>query len=203
MCVRACVRVCVYVCVCASVCVCVCVYVCVRACVRARARVCSYLEKRITSGNVNTFMISSYQCCFRYHFAFVVAVVVHDDDDDDAVAAAAADDDDDHDHDGNGIVSFDDESRGHFFFFFSFLVYSVLCGLTGLAEARNISLYLIPIRACLEELEQTPFDQCKPYLRPLMHTISLVWANSDYYNTPTRIIVLMQEICNLIIEMVS
>ena len=72
-----------------------------------------------------------------------------------------------------------------------------------MTEARNISLFLIPIRARLEELEQTPFDQCKPYLRPLMHTISLVWANSDYYNTPTRIIVLMQEICNLIIEMVS
>ena len=48
-----------------------------------------------------------------------------------------------------------------------------------------------------------PFDQCEPYLRPLMHTVCLVWANSDYYNTPTRIIVLMQEICNLIIEMVS
>ena len=72
-----------------------------------------------------------------------------------------------------------------------------------MAEARNINLFLIPIRIRLDELEQMPFDQCEPYLRPLMHTVCLVWANSDYYNTPTRIIVLMQEICNLIIEMVS
>ena len=64
-------------------------------------------------------------------------------------------------------------------------------------------MYLIPIRHMVEELEQMPFEECEARLRPLMHTVCLVWANSSYYNTPARIIVLMQEICNLIIDMVS
>ncbi|KAK7113097.1 dynein beta chain, ciliary-like [Littorina saxatilis] len=71
----------------------------------------------------------------------------------------------------------------------------------ALAEARDIAMYLIPVRYKIEELEQVPFNECEPYLRPLMHTICLVWANSSYYNTPPRIIVIMQEVCNLIIEM--
>ncbi|KAL8567586.1 hypothetical protein ACOMHN_054399 [Nucella lapillus] len=71
----------------------------------------------------------------------------------------------------------------------------------ALAEARDISKFLVPVRHCLEDLEQVQFDECTPNIRPLFHTLCLVWANSDYYNTPTRIIVLMQEICNLIINM--
>ncbi|XP_076454452.1 dynein beta chain, ciliary-like [Babylonia areolata] len=71
----------------------------------------------------------------------------------------------------------------------------------ALAEARDISMFLEPVRHCLEELEQTNFDECTPLLRPLFHTICLVWANSDYYNTPSKIIVFLKEICNLIIEM--
>ena len=39
-----------------------------------------------------------------------------------------------------------------------------------------------------------------PQLRPLMHCICIVYANSKYYNSPARIIVLMQEQCNLLID---
>ena len=52
-------------------------------------------------------------------------------------------------------------------------------------------------------MEQADFDSAEKLLAPLMHTICLVWANSDHYNTPARIIVLLQETCNLLIEMVS
>ena len=33
-----------------------------------------------------------------------------------------------------------------------------------------------------------------------MHCICIVYANSKYYNSPARIIVLMQEQCNLLID---
>lgn len=44
--------------------------------------------------------------------------------------------------------------------------------------------------------------QVSPYVDIIMHTVCLVWANSRYYNTPARIIVILQEIFNLFIEMV-
>ncbi|XP_077776288.1 dynein axonemal heavy chain 17-like [Podarcis muralis] len=34
-----------------------------------------------------------------------------------------------------------------------------------------------------------------------MYTVCLIWANSEYYNIPSRIIVVLQEICNLFIEL--
>uniref|UniRef100_A0A670I3P5 Dynein axonemal heavy chain 17 n=1 Tax=Podarcis muralis TaxID=64176 RepID=A0A670I3P5_PODMU len=36
----------------------------------------------------------------------------------------------------------------------------------------------------------------------VMYTVCLIWANSEYYNIPSRIIVVLQEICNLFIELV-
>ena len=36
--------------------------------------------------------------------------------------------------------------------------------------------------------------------KPLLHTILMIWKNSQFYNTPTRIVVLMREICNALIN---
>jgi dynein heavy chain len=36
--------------------------------------------------------------------------------------------------------------------------------------------------------------------QPIMHTIMLVWKHSKYYNTPARLVVLMREICNDLIQ---
>jgi dynein heavy chain len=33
-----------------------------------------------------------------------------------------------------------------------------------------------------------------------MHIILLIWKKSNYYNTPSRLVVLIREICNAIIE---
>nr|KAG5690881.1 hypothetical protein BaRGS_028913 [Batillaria attramentaria] len=62
-------------------------------------------------------------------------------------------------------------------------------------------MFLKPLRHHFEDLEQAEFDECKPMLSPMFHSVCLVWANSKFYNTPARIIVLLQEICNMIIEM--
>jgi dynein heavy chain len=36
--------------------------------------------------------------------------------------------------------------------------------------------------------------------KPIMHTILLIWTYSQYYNTPARLVVLIREICNAIIN---
>lgn len=38
---------------------------------------------------------------------------------------------------------------------------------------------------------------------PLLHVIMLIWNHSKFYNVPGRVIVILQEICNEIIEQVS
>jgi len=35
---------------------------------------------------------------------------------------------------------------------------------------------------------------------PIMHTILLIWTHSQNYNTPSRLVVLIREICNAIIN---
>lgn len=34
---------------------------------------------------------------------------------------------------------------------------------------------------------------------PIMHTISLIWQNSQFYKTPSRIVLLIRMICNGVI----
>ncbi|XP_041076181.1 dynein heavy chain 17, axonemal-like [Polyodon spathula] len=70
----------------------------------------------------------------------------------------------------------------------------------GLKEAKDIVLYLKPLQKVLDEMEQTEYSQLPQFIGVLMHTVGLIWANSKYYNTPERIIVILQEICNLFIE---
>lgn len=72
----------------------------------------------------------------------------------------------------------------------------------ALTEAQDINIYLKPLRHHFEDFEQAEFDESIPLLAPMMHTTCLTWANSEYYNTPARIIVLLQEMCNMIINMV-
>ncbi|XP_070581054.1 dynein beta chain, ciliary-like isoform X2 [Ptychodera flava] len=71
----------------------------------------------------------------------------------------------------------------------------------ALTEAQDISLHLKPLQRQLEDFEQVDFSDLAPLLPPLMHMVCLIWAHSQYYSTPARIIVLLQEICNQLIEM--
>ncbi|XP_013068368.2 dynein beta chain, ciliary [Biomphalaria glabrata] len=71
----------------------------------------------------------------------------------------------------------------------------------ALTEAQDINMHLKPLRLQLEDFEQAEFDECGKFLGPLLHTVCLIWSNSGYYNTPARVIVLLQEMCNMIIDM--
>ncbi|NWI85455.1 DYH9 protein, partial [Pitta sordida] len=70
----------------------------------------------------------------------------------------------------------------------------------ALTEAQDIHLHLTPLQQPLQDIEAVEFWQVKPLLLPLLHVVCLVWVTSRYYNIPVRIIVLLQEICNLLIQ---
>ncbi|MBN3279379.1 DYH9 protein, partial [Polyodon spathula] len=70
----------------------------------------------------------------------------------------------------------------------------------GLTEASDINMHLKPLQRHFDDIENVEFNEAKPMIGPLMHVVCLVWANSKYYNTPSRIIVLLQETCNLLIQ---
>uniref|UniRef100_A0AAQ5YU21 Dynein axonemal heavy chain 17 n=1 Tax=Amphiprion ocellaris TaxID=80972 RepID=A0AAQ5YU21_AMPOC len=72
--------------------------------------------------------------------------------------------------------------------------------LAALEEAKDICTYLRPLQCLFEDMENVEFPDVKGQIGPLMHTVCLVWANSRYYNTPARLIVLLQETCNLLIQ---
>ena len=59
-------------------------------------------------------------------------------------------------------------------------------------------LYLKTIESLIGQL--TDFTEMTEVFRLLMHTILLIWRNSKFYNTPGRLVVLMREICNQLIQ---
>ncbi|OXB81205.1 UNVERIFIED_CONTAM: hypothetical protein H355_005135 [Colinus virginianus] len=71
---------------------------------------------------------------------------------------------------------------------------------TALTEAQDIHLHLMPLRRHLEDIERTDFSEMRPLLLPLLHVVCLTWVTCKHYSQPARIVVLLQEICNLLIQ---
>ena len=84
----------------------------------------------------------------------------------------------------------------------NFPYYLIFEHFLALKEAQDINLHLNPLRNFLDEFEQAEFEECHKFIQPLFHVVCLIWANSKYYRMPGRIVVLLQEICNLMINMV-
>ncbi|XP_032178864.1 dynein heavy chain 9, axonemal isoform X1 [Mustela erminea] len=73
----------------------------------------------------------------------------------------------------------------------------------ALAEARDIQVHLKPLSRHLELLESLEFPEVKPRLQPLLHVVCLIWVTCKSYRSPGRLTVLLQEICNLLIQQAS
>lgn len=80
--------------------------------------------------------------------------------------------------------------------------YIVILLQKALKEAEDIDLHLHPLRTQLSQLEKGGFDQIETYIHLLFHTVFLIWTNCQSYQKPARIVVLLQELCNLLIEQV-
>ncbi|KAI8438868.1 hypothetical protein MSG28_011209 [Choristoneura fumiferana] len=68
-----------------------------------------------------------------------------------------------------------------------------------LAEAQEIDLYLRTLVRHFQGLEDTDFTECQPLFRPLFHVICMIWRDSKYYCSSSKLMVLLKEICNLLI----
>ncbi|CAN9508871.1 unnamed protein product [Ophioblennius macclurei] len=70
----------------------------------------------------------------------------------------------------------------------------------ALEEAKDICTYLRPLQCFFEDMENVEFNEVGGQIGPLMHTVCLVWAHSRYYGAPARLVVLLQETCNLLVQ---
>jgi dynein heavy chain len=89
------------------------------------------------------------------------------------------------------------------FYILSYIILGVktfAINISAVTEARDITLHLKPLVKHFEVLENTDFRDVLPLLRPLVHCVALVWANSHYYRTSAKIITLVREIANLLIQ---
>ncbi|XP_065549706.1 dynein axonemal heavy chain 17 [Lathamus discolor] len=71
----------------------------------------------------------------------------------------------------------------------------------GLEEAKDISFHLQPLCILLEEMEQADYSELQPYLDRALCTVRLLRASCLHYSSPIRVVVILQEICNLLIDL--
>ena len=68
-------------------------------------------------------------------------------------------------------------------------------------DANDNLKYLQTLSKWFSKLnEQDDFAGLPGLFKPVVHTILLVWKNSDHYNKPMRLVVLIRMICNAIIN---
>lgn len=84
---------------------------------------------------------------------------------------------------------------------------SVLCIhycflLAALTEARDISMHLKPLRTQFENVEECDYLELPLRFPAVFHVVCLIWANSTHYRHPARLVVLLQEVSNLVIDLV-
>ncbi|XP_077065347.1 dynein axonemal heavy chain 11 [Siphateles boraxobius] len=70
----------------------------------------------------------------------------------------------------------------------------------ALQEARAIDLHLQPLGSLLCQLEEDEFSYIHTLIPPVFHLIFLVWIHCSFYRLPARIVALLQELCNLLIQ---
>ena len=71
-----------------------------------------------------------------------------------------------------------------------------------LHSPSSISMHLKPLRRQVEGWEECEFLELEKRIPALYHIVCLIWANSTHYQMPARLVVLMQEVSNFMIEVV-
>lgn len=68
-------------------------------------------------------------------------------------------------------------------------------------EANNNVKHLKILEEWFSKLNSSgDFPSLVSLFKPILHILLLIWKNSKHYNTPARLVVLMREICNSLIE---
>lgn len=71
---------------------------------------------------------------------------------------------------------------------------------SSLAEAKDISLYLMPLGKCFKSVEEIDFAEAKPLMAVLIHSLGLAWAKCKSYQSSSKLIIMLRQICNLLIQ---
>ncbi|KAF2900340.1 hypothetical protein ILUMI_05842 [Ignelater luminosus] len=71
---------------------------------------------------------------------------------------------------------------------------------SGVLEARDICLYMKPMKPHFERFEDNEFLDNEIYIKPFVHCLGLLWANSRYYCSNTKLITLLKEVANMLIN---
>ncbi|KAL6263152.1 hypothetical protein P5V15_005953 [Pogonomyrmex californicus] len=71
---------------------------------------------------------------------------------------------------------------------------------SSLAEAKDISLYLMPLAKCFKSVEEIDFAEAKPLMAVLIHSLGLAWAKCKSYQSSSKLIIMLRQICNLLIQ---
>ncbi|VDN13859.1 unnamed protein product [Dibothriocephalus latus] len=70
----------------------------------------------------------------------------------------------------------------------------------AVVESETIVAFLTPLINYLGELENTQFDEVKPSIQPIVHILALIWVNCEYYRKTERMVIIITEIGNLLIQ---
>ena len=71
---------------------------------------------------------------------------------------------------------------------------------SSLAEAKEIALYLSPLGKFFKTIEETDFAEAKPIMAVIIHVVGLAWAKTKYYQNSSKLIIMLKQICNLLIQ---
>ena len=64
-------------------------------------------------------------------------------------------------------------------------------------------MHMKTVKYLFDEFMDAEYEKTETYHEAIMHCVCLIWASSPFYNDPGRIVVLLREICNMIIEAVT
>ncbi|XP_072536739.1 dynein axonemal heavy chain 11 [Salminus brasiliensis] len=70
----------------------------------------------------------------------------------------------------------------------------------ALQEAREVDLHLQQLQPLLLRVEEAEFSSLRQSVPPLFHLIFLVWTHCSSYRSPDRVVVILQELCNLVVQ---
>ncbi|KAL1512674.1 hypothetical protein ABEB36_002231 [Hypothenemus hampei] len=70
----------------------------------------------------------------------------------------------------------------------------------ALVESRDVVKYLKTLVPLFARFEENEFLETESYVKPMLHVVGLVWANSKYYSRSDRIVILFRMIVNLLID---
>ncbi|XP_047223322.1 dynein axonemal heavy chain 17-like isoform X4 [Girardinichthys multiradiatus] len=71
----------------------------------------------------------------------------------------------------------------------------------GVREAEDIMVNLAPVQEKLSEVLEMDFYKLRNHMAAVMEEVYLLWMRSEFYCWPSRMLVLLQEICNLFIHL--